>query len=97
MTSHTEGFGMVLIEASSYTLPCIAFDIPVGPSAIIKNEKTGFLIEDNNLKEFVSKLCFLMDNKNLREQIDKAARLRIQENFTKEIIIKQWEELFGKF
>lgn len=96
MTSFFEGFGMVLIEASSYALPCIAFDVPVGPSAIIENEKTGFLIEDNNLKEFASKLCFLMDNEDLREQMGKAARLRIQENFSKEVVMKQWEELFGE-
>lgn len=95
MTSTFEGFGMVLIEASSYTLPCIAFDINTGPSDIIENEKTGFLIEDNNLKEFASKLCLLMDNEDLRKQMGKDARLRIQENFTKEVVMKQWEELFG--
>ena len=94
MTSFFEGFGMVLIEAGSYALPCIAFDINTGPSDIIENEKTGFLIKDNELEEFASKLCFLMDNENLKEQMGKAAKLRIQENFSKEIVMKQWEELF---
>ncbi|MBQ8609785.1 MAG: glycosyltransferase, partial [Campylobacter sp.] len=31
MTSHFEGFGMVLIEAQSYALPTISFDIATGP------------------------------------------------------------------
>ena len=39
MTSHFEGFGMVLAEASSYALPCVAFDVKTGPSDIIADEK----------------------------------------------------------
>ncbi|EIQ3442826.1 glycosyltransferase, partial [Campylobacter coli] len=48
MTSHFEGFGMVLAESASYTIPSIAFDINTGPSDIIDNKKSGFLIEDGN-------------------------------------------------
>ena len=31
MSSHFEGFGMVLVEAFSYALPCVAFDVKTGP------------------------------------------------------------------
>lgn len=39
MTSYSEGFGIALLEATSYALPCIAFDINAVPSDIIENEK----------------------------------------------------------
>ncbi len=35
MTSDTEGFGMVLIEAMYYGVPCVSFDCPVSPKEII--------------------------------------------------------------
>ena len=44
MTSHFEGLPMVLIEAQSYALPTISFDIATGPRDIIEDDKSGYLI-----------------------------------------------------
>ncbi|EAJ0711099.1 glycosyltransferase family 4 protein, partial [Campylobacter jejuni] len=74
MTSHFEGFGMVLAESASYTIPSIAFDINTGPSDIIDNKKSGFLIEDGNLQEFANKLKILMQDESLREKFGKNAK-----------------------
>lgn len=52
LTSKTEGFGMVLLEAISFGLPCISFDCPSGPRDIIKDNKNGYLIKLNDDKEF---------------------------------------------
>ena len=35
MTSDTEGFGMVLIEAMYFGVPCISFDCPISPKEIM--------------------------------------------------------------
>ncbi|EHN6915302.1 glycosyltransferase [Campylobacter jejuni] len=94
MTSHFEGFPMVLIESSSYALPLVAFNIDTGPSDIIDNEKSGFLIEDGNLQEFANKLSILMDDENLRRTMGISAKDIVKTNFSKEVIIKKWEELF---
>ncbi|MBF7047565.1 glycosyltransferase, partial [Campylobacter volucris] len=67
MCSHEEGFGMALAESASYGLPGVAFDINTGPSDIIENKKSGFLIKDGDLQDFANKLCLLMDNKNMRK------------------------------
>ncbi|HEG2580995.1 TPA: glycosyltransferase [Campylobacter lari] len=93
MCSHYEGFGMVLIESANYELPSIAFDIDTGPSNIIENEKSGFLIEDNNLNEFANKLCILMNDENLRRTMGLNAKKIVKNKFSKEIIMKKWEEL----
>ena len=53
MTSLTECFPMVLLEASSCGLPLIAFDVPVGPKAIIKdgiNAKLTTLPDNTRVK-----------------------------------------------
>ncbi|EDO7694797.1 glycosyltransferase family 4 protein, partial [Campylobacter coli] len=82
MTSHFEGFGMVLAESASYTIPSIAFDINTGPSDIIDNKKSGFLIEDGNLQEFANKLKILMQDESLREKFGKNAKEKVQKEFS---------------
>ncbi|EDP4189726.1 glycosyltransferase, partial [Campylobacter jejuni] len=95
MTSHFEGFGMVLAESASYTIPSIAFDINTGPSDIIDNKKSGFLIEDGNLQEFANKLKILMQDESLREKFGKNAKEKVQKEFSQEIIMQKWEKLIN--
>ena len=96
MTSHFEGFGMVLAEASSYALPCIAFDIATGPSDIIENEKSGFLVEDNDLQGYADKLMLLMRDENLRFNFGTKAKRVVSEKFSKEVVMKEWQGLFDE-
>ncbi|TKX33052.1 glycosyltransferase family 4 protein [Campylobacter aviculae] len=95
MASHWESFGMVLIESASYQIPSIAFDVNAGPSYIIDNEKSGFLIKDGNLDEFANKLCLLMDDENLRKELGENAKAKVEENFSKEKVIEQWNEILN--
>ena len=96
MSSHFEGFGMVLAEASSYALPCIAFDIKAGPSDIIADEKSGFLVADNDLQGYADKLMLLMRDENLRENFGTKAKQVVSEKFSKEVVMKEWQGLFDE-
>lgn len=96
MTSHFEGFGMVLIEAQSYALPTISFDIATGPRDIIEDEKSGYLIEDENLNEYATKLKTLMQDENLRAKMGAKSKEIVKGKFSKEVAMKQWENLFKK-
>ena len=94
MSSHFEGFGMVLAEASSYALPCVAFDVKTGPSDIIADEKSGFLVEDNDLQGYADKLMLLMRDENLRQNFGTKAKQVVSEKFSKEMVMKEWQGLF---
>lgn len=94
MTSFTEGFPFVLIEAMSQGLPAIAYDVRVGPEAIIENGKSGFLIPDNDETAFVQKTLLLLNDDEKRNEMSKQALLRA-EDFSEEIIVPRWEALFG--
>lgn len=94
MASYYEGFPMVLLEASSYALPCIAFDIATGPSDIIEDSKSGYLVQDNDLQGFANKLIGLMNDENKRKVMSECAKQTVKERFNKESIIPLWEEVF---
>lgn len=96
LTSRYEAFPMVLIEAMNHGLPCIAFDCPVGPAAIIENEVNGFLVEDGNQDLFAQKLALLMQNSDLRSKMGANAQESIKK-YKVEIVMQKWEKFFLDF
>jgi glycosyltransferase involved in cell wall biosynthesis len=93
MTSRTEGFGMVLLEAMAVGLPCVAYDCPVGPRSIIINNENGYLIEDGNIDSFVQKLELLIEDQNLRIEMGKNAK-NSSSKYDLDTIMQQWKSLF---
>lgn len=95
MTSRIETFGLVLTEAMSCGLPCIAFDAPTGPSSIIENNKNGFLIPCFDIELFTGKVNLLIDDASLRNQMGENAKESV-EKFELKKVMRQWELLFEK-
>lgn len=91
MTSRTEGFPMVLLEALASGLPCIAYDCPTGPRAIITNAENGFLIPDNNIEMYVEKLSFLIENEEVRLKFGLDAK-ETSEQYSVKKIMEQWRD-----
>jgi glycosyltransferase involved in cell wall biosynthesis len=91
MTSRTEGFPMVLLEAMASGLPCIAYDCPIGPRAILTNAENGFLIPDHNIEMYVEKLSFLIENEEVRLKFGLDAK-ETSKQYSVKKIMWQWKE-----
>ena len=87
---------MVLAESASYALASLAFDVKTGPSDIIENEKSGFLIADGDLQSFANKLKLLMSDEKLRHKFGENAKKIVSEKFSKEAVLGLWLNLFDE-
>lgn len=95
MTSEMEGLPMVLLEAKSWGLPIVSFDVMTGPSDIIRDKINGYLIEQGNVEAFAEKVENLIESKNLREEFSRNSQLDM-ERFSIEVILKKWNVIFTK-
>lgn len=78
-TSSSEGFPNVIGEAMAYGLPVIAYDCMAGPSDLIMDQETGFLVEERNQQQYIENLKKLMDNSELRHKQGLRALKKIQD------------------
>lgn len=78
---HNETFGLVLLEAMEYEIPCIATNEGGIPS-VIEDGKTGFIVKKNSSKELADKIQILMNNPTLCKEIGKAGKMKFENEFT---------------
>lgn len=91
-TARYEGFPLALLEAMSAGVPVVAYDCPCGPSEIIDNNVTGFLIPQGDRAAMVEALNTLIEDKGLRMRMGEAS-VRRAAQFSPANIIEQWEKL----
>lgn len=93
LSSRSEGFGLVLVEAMAVGLPCVAFSCSPGPRFIVSHHQNGILVEKDNVLKLAEAICYMIENNLIREeyavqaQID-AARYRVDN------IMQKWITLF---
>lgn len=95
MTSHTESFGLVLIEAMSFGVPALAYTSAQGANEIIDDGVNGYLIKDRNEEEMLDKINNLIDDEKLRKKLGKEARSKSKE-YSGEVVLEKWSKLINK-
>lgn len=76
LTSHTEGFGMVLVEALACGLPVVATDCPVGPRAVLQAGRCGWLVPPGNIPALVDALAEALSDDERRTEMAATGRAR---------------------
>ena len=95
LTSASECFPMVILEALSCGLPVISYDCPHGPRNIISNNKDGILINRNDIESFAEVLENVINNFELRKEMSVNAKRNIR-RFDEITVMQNWIELFNK-
>lgn len=85
LPSYREGFGTIVIEAASMSIPCIGSNI-YGLNDAIINNKTGLLHEKNDVDDIINKYKFAIENIDTLKEYGKNAKKRVYEEFSDEYI-----------
>ena len=93
MSSYTEGFPYVLLEAMSCALPIVAIETRSGLEMLVKDSENGFLVPDE--KAFSEALEKLMKDEELRMEMAQRS-LSFSRQFTREEVAKTWFQLIGE-
>ena len=72
MSSHTESFGLVLLEAMSQSVVCIAFDSASGARNLLKEDR-GILIPNRDKEEYAKSVVSLLKDTNKINKLNKNA------------------------
>lgn len=93
LTSETECFPMVLLEALSIGLPVVTYDSPTGPRNIISHNHDGFIVPYKNIPIFAQQLKALMIDENLRTQMGQKGQENVR-RFSLDKVMQKWSDLF---
>jgi glycosyltransferase involved in cell wall biosynthesis len=92
-SSRREGFGLSLVEAMAMKLPAVATNIG-GISEIVTDGFNGLLLKPRDVGALALAITALLNNHELAQQLARNARCTVQERFSKERMIKEYNALY---
>ena len=94
LTSKSESFGLVLVEALYFGLPVISFDCPTGPATIVSHNVNGLLVDNQNLYELSVAMQRLIDSSSLRIELSNNSSDCLYK-YKSSHILMQWKEMLS--
>ena len=93
MSSHYEGFPMVMIEAMACGLPAVSFDFKCGPRDIIKEGENGLVVKDGDIDGLAKAMIALMRDDELRKRMGEEAK-KVVDTFSEAKVMDKWVRLY---
>ena len=95
LSSISESMTHVLREAMSVKTACVATDV-YGISELIEHEKSGYIVQPENVEEIFKGIETVLDDAELKAKIEVNSLKRIEDAFTIQRMINNTEELFTR-
>lgn len=93
--SHTESFGVSILEASACGIPVIVHD-KEGMSEVVVHEKTGLLIPNNTPATIAESIKYLLDNPMLKEKMRSEGPKFVQEEYSLQSCVNRQIEIYQR-
>ncbi len=91
-----ETFSLVVAEAMSWSKPVIAYDV-AGPSELIENNKTGYLVPAKDLVELADKMRILLDTNSIKDNFGHQAYKRVCKYFSQKQFLQNFMREYNLF
>ena len=93
MSSHYEGFPMVMVEAMSLGLPVVTFDYKCGPKDIIDHGKNGLMVKEGDIQGLADAMMSIMASPGTLAGMAAEAR-KVTEKYSEEKVMGMWVRLY---
>ena len=88
-----EGISNSIMEYMAHEIPVIATNSG-GNKELVKNNLSGFLIDEGDLKSLIEKIIFLIDNPIESIKMGKNGKIRIEEYFSLEKMVYNYRKIY---
>lgn len=95
LPSFSEGTSVSILEAMAMKRPVVATRVGGNPE-VVEDQKTGILVENENVEELTMAIEKLLKNPELRTQMGNAGRVRVQENFSQPQMVQAYCDVFAE-
>ncbi|MDH5525238.1 MAG: glycosyltransferase family 4 protein [Desulfobulbaceae bacterium] len=90
-----EGFGLAAAEAMACGLPVVATNCSSLPELVVHG-RGGYLCELGNVDDFAARINELASSSSLRHQMGEFNRVRVEENFSMDMMVDGYKKLFSE-
>jgi len=94
-SSLSEGLSLSILEAMAMSKPVVATDVG-GNLELIRPGDNGYLVPPSEPSALADRIMDLLDNPELRDRFGKSGRRIVEEKFTLEKMIQDYEELYER-
>ena len=86
---------MCLVEALQMHVPCVSFDVKIGPSEIITDHKNGILIYPFEWEYMIRVINHPIDNPDMLEELEANTMIGF-ERYQDDFIIEKWKNVLNE-
>ena len=95
LTTHSEGDPIVLKEAMSVGIPCVASNVGA-VDEVVEDGVDGILIADGDLDGLVRALIHLIEDRPFRQRLAECAIRKYRDKFSLDKMTHEYKELYAQ-
>lgn len=93
LPTHQEGLGTAILEAMAMQKPVVATRVGGIPDSVMEGEN-GYLVDPGDREGLSRRISELLDDPQKAKIMGRAGRLRVEEEFTHQVMAQKTEELY---